>query len=226
MIRLRRWSVPNGLIFLIAIAFCFLHNQRLAGQNAADKPDEDKWLVDRSLNLTPRSAPVPALKYRLLPLASELKEGNAVPIYLRLVHEQNDENQRLRREKPAEWNQLPLDQLPVQEIRKFLKSGREIDRVRGPVFEYTMKQLDLGARRKTAEWNYTLDAGDPIAMLLPDAQDMRYCGTLLTVKARVEIAEGDYTAAAHTLETGFAFARHIVEGPFLINGLVGMAIGR
>jgi hypothetical protein len=224
MIRLRRWSVPSGFIFLTAAALCCWHNPKLAAQNAADKSDEDKWLVDRALTLTPRSAPVPALAYRLLPLASELKEGNAVPIYLRLAHEQNDENQRLRREKPAEWNQLPLDQLPVQEVRNFLKSGREKGGVRGPVTEYVMKQLDLGARRKNADWNYTLDAGDPIAILLPDAQMMRVYGGLLVLKARMQIAEGDYAAAAYTLQTGFAFSRHIVEGPFLVNGLVGMAI--
>jgi hypothetical protein len=164
--------------------------------------------------------PAPALKYRLFPLATELKEGNAVPIYLRLVHEQNDENQRKRREKPAEWNKLPLDQLPVAEARKFLDSGG----ARGMVMNYLMKQLDLGARRKTADWNYTLDAGDPIGLLLPDAQAMRVYGGLLVLKARVEIAENNYAAAAHTLQSGFAFSRHVSEGPFLVNSLVGISI--
>jgi len=69
-----------------------------------------------------------------------------------------------------------------------------------------MKQLDLGARRKTAEWNYTLDAGDPIGILLPDAQFMRNYGGLLVLKARLEMAEGDYTAAAHTSRPGLPLA--------------------
>ena len=215
MIRLRRSFVRSNVILLVMMAFIFPPIQKSAAQNAADKADEEKWLVDRFLTLTPRPVPVPALKYRLLPIAVDLKDGNAVPIYLRLAHEQSDATRRPWREGPAAWNQLPLDQIPIAEARRLFQK-----------FAYNIKQLDLGARRKTAEWNYTLDAGDPIAMLLPDAQDMRYCGTLLAVKARVEIAEGDYPAAAHTLETGFAFARHIVEGPFLINGLVGMAIGR
>lgn len=217
MIRLRRWYVPSGFVILTVTAFCspFLQKMACADQNVVDKPDEKKWLVDRSMTVTPRPAPVPALKYRLFPIAVDLKEGNAVPIYLRLAHEQSDVTRRLWREGPAEWNQLPLDKIPVGEARKlFLK------------FAYNIRQLELGARRKTAEWNYTLDAGDPIAMLLPDAQDMRYCGTLLAVKARVEIAEGDFAAAAHTVETGFAFARHIAEGPFLINGVVAIAIAR
>src|SRR5262249_46177644 len=202
--------VLGGLIFVL-IFLSFI--QELAAQVATDKPDDDKWLADRSLTLTPRSAPVPALKYRLLPLTSDLKDGNPVPIYLRLVHEQNDATRREWREQPEKWNELPLDQLPVKEAAQFLQKYAKL-----------MKQLDLGARRKNAEWNYTLDAGDPIAILLPDAQWMRVYGRMLVLQARVQIAEGDYAAAAHTLQTGFAFSRHIAEGPFLINGLVGLAI--
>ncbi len=211
MIRLRRWYVPQVFVFVTAMAMCSL--PKGAAQNAADKPDEKKWVVDRSLNLTPRPVPVPALKYRFFPVAMDLKEGNAVPIYLRLAHEQNDATRRLWREKPDQWIEMPLDRIPIAEARKLFEK-----------FAYNLRQLDLGTRRKTADWSYTLDAGDPIAMLLPDAQDMRYCGKVLAVKARVEIAEGDYPAAARTLETGFAFARHLAEGPFLINGLVGIAI--
>jgi hypothetical protein len=215
MIRLRRWSVPGGLVVLTALVLYPVHELKRssAAQKAADTPDEQKWMLDRSLTLTPQSEPVPALQYRLYPLASELKEGNAVPIYLRLVHERNDATKREWREKPAEWNKLPLDQLPIGEARKWLDRN-----------SYMMKQLELGARRRTAEWDYTLDAGDPIGILLPDAQFMRVYGGILVLKTRVEIAEGNYAAAADTLQTGFAFCRQITEGPFLINGLVGIAI--
>ncbi len=49
---------------------------------------------------------------------------------------------------------------------------------------------------------------------------------LLTIKARVEIAEKDFDRAIRTIETGLAFSRHIAEGPFLINGLVALAGAR
>src|SRR5260370_8659905 len=120
MIRLCRWSVPSGFVILTVTAFCppSLQKMACADQNVSDKPDEQKWLVDRSLNLTPRPVAVPALKYRLFPIAVEMKEGNAVPIYLRLAHEQSDSNRRLWRERPPEWNTLPLDQLPIADARK------------------------------------------------------------------------------------------------------------
>jgi hypothetical protein len=211
MLRLRRRSRFAGSVLLTTLLLGL--GQTPNASAGPLKEPQGEWAVDRSLALTPRAEPMPALRYRLLPLASDRKEGNAVPIYLRLVHERNDETKRQWRDKPAAWNQLPLEQLPVAEARKWLNQ-----------YAYMMKQLDLGARRKSAEWNYTLDAGDPIGILLPDAQTMRYYGAMLVLRARLELAEGDYAAAAYTLETGFAFSRHIVEGPFLINGLVGIAI--
>ena len=53
---------------------------------------------------------------------------------------------------------------------------------------------------------------------------MRQWGRILALKARVEIVEGKYDNAIRTVETGLAFGRHVAEGPFLINGLIGVAI--
>src|SRR5262245_33496938 len=99
---------------------------------AEDKP-ASPWAVDRSLTVSPQAAPVPALRYRLLPLSSELKEGNAVPIYLRLDHAQTDAARKYLTEAPTAWNQMPVDQVPLDEARKFLRDRR-----------YMLQQFDLG----------------------------------------------------------------------------------
>ena len=52
---------------------------------------------------------------------------------------------------------------------------------------------------------------------------MRSYVPMMVLKVRVELAEGNYSAAAHWLETGFAFSRHVGNGPFLINRLIGVA---
>ena len=52
----------------------------------------------------------------------------------------------------------------------------------------------------------------------------RQWARLLAIKMRIEIAEGNYPEAIRTLETGLAFARHVANGPFLINGLIGISI--
>ena len=59
---------------------------------------------------------------------------------------------------------------------------------------------------------------------MPDAAGMRTWSRLLVLKARVEAAEGKFDDAIRTMETGIAFGRHVADGPFLINQLVGIAI--
>jgi hypothetical protein len=210
MNRLRRWSALAGLVILAGL-LSTLRGQAPSEKQAEDKPAE-KWLVDRALTVSPAPAPVPTLKYRLFPSSSERKEGNAVPMYLRFAHERSDAYKKLVREKPAEWNKLPLDKLPLDEVKPFLDG-----------YKYNFRQLDLGARRKTAEWNYSLDTGDPISLLLPDAQEMRMQAPLLVLKARVEILERRYADAVRTLETGFSFSQQVGDGLFLIQSLVGLA---
>lgn len=204
MIRLRRWSALI-LVGLLAPPL-----------RAEDKP-ASPWPVDRSLSVSPRTAPVPAFQYRLLPLSMDLKEGNAVPIYLRLVHSQPDEARKYWIEAPGRWNAMPVDKVPLDEARKFLQDHR-----------YMLRQLELGARRRSAEWDYTAGAGDvengPIGLLLPDMQSMRGYAPPLILQVRVALAQGDFAAAAHHLETGFAFCRHVAEGPTLIHRLVAIAL--
>ena len=52
---------------------------------------------------------------------------------------------------------------------------------------------------------------------------MRGYVPMMLLQIRVALAEGNFVAAAHGLETGFAFSRHVADGPFLINRLVGIA---
>jgi hypothetical protein len=181
---------------------------------AQEKPPSP-WAIDRALSVTPQSASVPALKYRLLPLSSELMEGNAVPIYLRLTHEQSDASRKYWTETPKQWNLLPLDKIPLDEVRKFFQDQR---------FGHFPRQIEIGARRRTAEWNYTLEEPNRIGLLLPDVQWMRNYAPMLVLQARVALAENDFRKAAHHLETGFAFSRHVAEGPTLIHRLVGIAL--
>jgi tetratricopeptide (TPR) repeat protein len=187
------------------------------GQAQPAKPgekEEERWVVDRAMTISPKAAPTPNLKYRLMPLSSDRKEGNAVPIYLRFAHERSDATKTELSTKVSAWNQLPLAELPVAEARAYLTR-----------WKYNLKQMELAARRKTADWNYTFDTGNGVIdLLLPDVQEMRMQAGLLALKIRVEIAEGNYDEAIHTLETAYSFSQQINEGPFLISSLVGVAV--
>lgn len=208
MIRLRPLSVFMSVVTLVLVPAVWAEDK----PTAPGKP-ASPWLLDRSLSVSPQAAPVPSLEYRLLPAPWELKDGNAVPIYLRLVHEQDDAARKYWFQTPKPWNALAVDKIPLGDARKFLESQRRV-----------LRQLEFGARRRTAEWNYTLEQEDPISILLPDAQTMRNYAPIMILQTRVAIAEGDFRAAVHHLQTGFAFSRHVAEGPFLVNSLVGWSI--
>jgi hypothetical protein len=200
MIRLRHGCALVGALVLAPM---------VQAQDQTSSP----WAIDRALTVSAGPVPVPALKYRLLPLDSDLKAGNAVPIYLRLAHEQSDAARKYWTEAPKPWNLLPVDKLPRDEARRFVQDHR-----------YLLRQLELGARRRSAEWEYTFDEPNPIGLLMPDVQQMRGYGPLLNLQARLALAQNDFPAAAHHLETGFAFARHVAAGPTLINKMVGYAL--
>lgn len=180
---------------------------------ADEKPDKASEPI--ALHVSPAKAPVPALKYRLFPIEPDRTPGDAAPIYLRINVEMNDAARKEIAEKPAAWLALPIDQFPVAEARKF------VDHWGGK-----LQQVAFGTRRQTCHWNYTLpeQREHAIEIVLPDAQEMRSWSKVLALKARVEIAEGRYDDAIRTIETGLAFSRHVGEGPFLINGLIGVSL--
>ncbi len=212
MIRIPQPGLP--WISLLA-AVTALIVPRLASAQPATKSAE--LPQPKVLVLSPMAAPVPALKFRLLPSSAELNPGDAAPIYLR-AHGYEDSTLDAAwsqiGENSAKWLDLPLKDLPTADVRAFVNlwSGK-------------LKQIEFGTRRKTCDWNYTLpeERLNAVAILLPDAQSMRQWNRVLALKARVEIAEGKCDEAVRTIETGLAFARHLAEGPFLINGLIGIA---
>ena len=142
MKRLRYWSTFAYIVLFPLMTEAVRGQSPPTRSKGVDK-SEEKWLLDRSLVVSPQSAPVPALKYRLFPFWPDRKEGNAVPMYLRFAHERSDATKRLLQENTDKWNALPLDELPLAEAGKYVESWR-----------YNLKQLELGARRKSADWSY------------------------------------------------------------------------
>lgn len=199
-----------GLLWLVPATSA---QEAKAKQVGNPKPPNQTPVTE--LKISPAAAPLPIFRYRLHPVAGKLMPGNAAPVYLRLRHEFTGEAWKQIREKAPAWLEMPLDEFPVKEAHTFINNFRD-----------RLKLLEIGTRRESCDWGYTLaeQRTDAINILLPDAQDMRQWGYLIALKAREEMAEGDLDEAVHTLGTGIAFGRHVGEGPFYINGLVGMAI--
>lgn len=180
---------------------------------ADPKPPEPEV---KTLRVSPAALPSPLLKYRLLPLESELQPGDAAPMYLRINGELGPLADELRK-KPQEWYAMPADKLPVNDVRNLvLGAGSRLE------------QIGFAARRQTCTWNYSLpeQRTKAIEILLPDVQQLATWLRVVSLKARLEVLDGKYDDAIRTMETGLAASRHIAGGPFLVNGLVGVGSAR
>jgi hypothetical protein len=170
-----------------------------------------------SLTLSPAGAPRPSLKYRLLPAPGELVAGNAATQYYRafaLFVENQDLLRDIHQDQWDRWLDMPLEKLPLQEVEGRLRGARHL-----------LHEIELGTRYRQCDWQLE---GRPegFGLLLPDVQGYRRVGVLLAVRARCEMARKQWPQAVHTLQTGFALARHITQGPFFVQVLVGLAIAR
>jgi len=192
----------------IALGFCLV----LAGiVSAAPGANKDQPVV---LDLQPAAAPVPVLKYQLLPEMAEMNPGNAVPAYLKCYAEQN--NFFFSKESADERERLlhcPLSDIKPGSLKNY--GG------------YALRQADYAARLDYCDWNLLTQIREQgYMLLLPEIQQIRVLATSLAVRARGQIVDKDYDGAIHTLKTIFALARHTGDHPTIISGLVGVAIAQ
>jgi hypothetical protein len=186
---------------------------------AATARAEDSGKPPTKIILQPASEPRAALKYQLLPPLLDRRPGNAAIQYLKVPHEQT----RLFSDN-AFWDTIEKwSEMPLPELRK--EVGGE-----GKKYAWIASQssiiemLDRGARCDSCDWDIPIREHEFYTILLPDVQASRSSGRILAARARLQIAEGRYADAIHTLQTGYALGRHVAQGPTLINGLVGVTI--
>ena len=166
------------------------------------------------LDVQAAAAPVPALKYQLLPEVGEMNPGNAVPAYLKCFFEQN--NFFFKKESVDERERLLI--CPLTDIKPGSLKGYGGN---------ATTQADYAARLEYCDWNILPQMREKgYALLLPDIQQMRMLPLALAVRCRGQLVDKDFDGAVHTLKTMFALARHMGDHPTLISGLVGAAIGK
>jgi DNA-binding CsgD family transcriptional regulator len=168
------------------------------------------------LTLHPAAAPIPALKYPLLPELRDTTTGNAVTHYRQAFKNMKQDAPPSRDWYPAidQWMAVSLKDFPREEASQFLKQC-----------ETTFQEVDAGARTENCDWGLTEELRKKgVATLLADVQHMREIAALLQLRIRYEIAEGRFDRAILALQTGFAMSRHLADSPTLISALVGLAV--
>jgi hypothetical protein len=171
-----------------------------------------------ALHLHPAVPTERPLKYELLPEMRDEMPGNAVVYYMRAMV-MFQEGKGLPAEHPLwKWLEMPVKDLPKKEVHQFIIEGH--GRQHG-----LFNELDLAARCSQCDWQLeSRIRAESIGLLLPEIQQLRGLANLLQMKARLEIAEGHFDQALHTLQTGFKLARNTNRSPTLISALVAIAI--
>jgi hypothetical protein len=173
----------------------------------------------RTLSVAPAAAPIPALKYELLPRLRDRVPGNAALDYHRAYilrpswPRDPKESQKLN-ETLIAWEEAPIDKLPITEVKKHLFG-----------YSQTFRTLDAAAKSDRCDWelNGRLTVQN-IDLLLPAAQTFRELARFQMMRVRVDLAENDFDDAVRNIQTGFRLGKDVGEGPTLIQSLVGIAI--
>lgn len=163
-------------------------------------------------------APVPALRYELLPPGRDKVPGNAALGYLKAAALQppwprDPEAARKQSEKLDKWEGARPDQLPAAEVEEFLKAYRDMFRA-----------VDDAARMDRCDWQQRLAGPEDISGGLTLVQGHRELARWLSLRARLELARDRPADAVRTLQTGFRLGKDVGEGGTLIQLLVGHAI--
>ena len=108
----------------------------------------------------------------------------------------------------GDWTKMPLRDLPQAQVQAVLQQAKG--------------NLDLvgqGAKCKSCNWPPFVPGSMPANL-----SEYRQLTFLLCLKARLEIAQGQYDKAVETIRTGLAMSRHIGEAPTIIQGMTGIAM--
>lgn len=169
------------------------------------------------LTVDPAAEPKPALQFELLPSGRQRVNGNAALHYTKAALARpavDRDKQPAEDKKLGGWEEADFDKLPVDEVKLFLKG-----------YSAAFRELEYGTRCKSCEWVAATASGpDALNDLLVVIPTYRELARVLALRVRVELAEKRYDDAVGSIRTGLQFAKHLGEGPSLIQALVGHAV--
>ncbi len=187
-----------------------------ATEPAAESTQPRKPPTQRIVRMTvePAAEPVPAMKYTLLPTEPDQIGGDAMTLYYVIMDrvanirgENNKSDDRI-----DQWLDTAPSDLPKEQVGALLKDYDNVFRV-----------LDLATRQSDCQWNFQVKRLG-FDTELPALSRWQYFARVLALRSRLQIAQGHYDDAIHSLRMGLAMAKDAAEGPTFIQKLVGMAM--
>ncbi|MCX5646582.1 MAG: hypothetical protein NTZ17_18165 [Phycisphaerae bacterium] len=191
----------RSIIHLIVAVALILSSRVQAGKQASKSPESPRVF---SLAIEP-SAIDSQKSYSLVPKAEELTEGDAAVLYNKAVQALPA---KMNVNQLADWRKVPLSQLPKDQIQAVLQQAQS-----------SLDLVSQGAKCKNGNWPPFVPGTMPANL-----SEYRQLTFLLCLKARLEIAQGQYDKAIETLRTGLTMSKHIGEAPTIIQGMTGIAV--
>lgn len=167
--------------------------------------------IVRTLTIHAQAVGERPLDHRLLPGGEEITAGNGATVYLSAMIAIVDRNQEWQ-DKLERYSDSPFDQLPVSEAKNWLSTA-------------TLAQLHIAARRERAVWDLPIREQGYEALLF-HFPGVRKAARLLSVEARVAIAEGRFDDAIRSLRTGFALVRDVQYHGVMVSGAMSSVQAR
>jgi len=171
----------------------------------AAQPQEEKARTVE-LTLYPAKSSELKPKYQLLPRAQEQTDADAAPLYGKAAQSLPKD---LKTDQIRQWLDTPSNKLPREQVQSTLQQLIPI-----------LQLVAQAAKCRQCNWPPFKPGTLP-----ENLSEYRKLAYILALQARFQIAKGQYDQAISTLQIGLAMARHLGEGPAIIQGLVGVAIG-
>jgi hypothetical protein len=165
-------------------------------------------VTKKTIRLQPQSAQAGKTLFHLLPSEEEQEAGNAVPVLLRMVYEQ----QPFMQEVYPKLNDYAVMELDDPKLKEFSYGS-------------FARQLIRAGSMSYADWQYPLRSDRPYHILLPDVQSQRMlAGRGMTGWIKRLLAEGKTEEALICIKAQMACGRHCAATPVIVCHLVGLAI--
>ncbi len=203
----RRRVLPTiGMILLVAASHA---TATFAAPPQSFARDDDGTI---RIEMTPAAPDDPTRPHALLPRFAEQRNENAAVFYGQVA----ELGSQLSNTGAFDALRQPMDELATRV---------DLDALAGlPNGNVVFEFLSRAARCRHCDWQADLREESYSMILVPHIQQMRQFARLLTLRARLQVARGDFDGAEATLRDGLALARHVGSSAPMVNALVGTSI--
>jgi hypothetical protein len=177
------------------------------------------------LTVHARGVERPALRFALIPGASERTAGNAAPLYMMALSEVSKATETMvsnpavaskLKDNHTDLHNYYLD-LPLEKL-----SPDEVDGVLRPL-DGTFQAFDAATHRDYCHWDFPIrELG--FQTLLPHLNGARDLAQAACLRARSRVARRDYSGAAADMGGVFSLGHDLSQDGLLIQSLVGTGI--